>query len=35
MINNLKERFKEFIKDKNINISDESINKMFNDYDKA
>ena len=35
MINNLKERFKEFIKDKNINISEESINKMFNDYDKA
>ena len=35
MINNLKERFKEFIKDKNINISDESINKMFDNHGKT
>ena len=34
MINNLNKRFKEFIKEKHINISDESINKMFNNYDK-
>ena len=35
MINNLKERFKEFIKVKHIDISEESINKMFDNYDKT
>jgi hypothetical protein len=35
MTNDLKERFKAFIKEKHINISDESINKMFDNYDKA
>lgn len=30
MINNLKERFKGFIKAKHISLSEESIDKMFN-----
>ena len=30
MTNNIKERFKSFIKTKRISISEESINKMFN-----
>lgn len=32
-VNNLKEKLKVFIKEKHINISDKSINKMF-DYDR-
>lgn len=32
MTNDLKERFKSFIKEKHINISDKSINKMFDNY---
>ena len=30
MTKSIKERFKEFIKDKNINLTEDSINKMFN-----
>ena len=30
----LKDRFKQFIKDKNIHITEKSINKMFNNYDR-
>lgn len=30
MTNNIKDRLKSFIKEKNINISEESINRMFN-----
>jgi len=32
MINNLKERFKAFIKAKSINLKEETINKMFDNY---
>lgn len=35
MINNLKEKLKAFIKAKHIDISEESINKMFDKYDKT
>lgn len=34
MANNLKDKFKEFIKRKHIPISEESINKMFDSYDR-
>ena len=34
MTNNLKERFKGFIKAKHIFISEESIDKMFLNYDR-
>ena len=30
----LKDRFKQFIKDRNIPITEKSINKMFNNYDR-
>lgn len=30
----LKDRFKQFIKDKHIPINEQSINKMFNSYDR-
>ena len=30
----LKDRFKQFIKDRNIPINEKSINKMFNYYDR-
>ena len=30
----LKDRFKQFIKDRNISIDEKSINKMFNSYDR-
>ena len=30
----LKDRFKQFIKDRNIHIDEKSIDKMFNDYDR-
>ena len=29
MYNTLKERFKQFIKDKHINLNEDNINKMF------
>ena len=32
MINNLKERFKAFVKTKSINLKEETINKMFDSY---
>lgn len=32
MTDNLKDRFKKFIKNKNINIDDKNINKMFDNY---
>ena len=34
MINNLKERFKAFIKAKCSNLKEETINKMFDNYAK-
>ena len=34
MTNNIRDRLKEFIKRKHIPISEESINKMFNSYDR-
>ena len=34
MTNNLKERFKGFVKAKHIPISEESIDKMFLNYDR-
>ena len=30
----LKDRFKQFIKDRNISINEKSIDKMFNNYDR-
>lgn len=30
----LKDRFKQFIKDRNISIDEKSIDKMFNNYDR-
>ena len=30
MTKSIKEKFKEFIKDKNINLTEDNINKMFN-----
>lgn len=30
----LKNRFKQFIKDRNISIDEKSIDKMFNNYDR-
>lgn len=32
MINSLKERFKAFVKAKCINLKEETINKMFDNY---
>lgn len=32
MTDSLKDRFKKFIKNKNINIDDKTINKMFDNY---
>ena len=34
MINNLKSRFKDYIKIKNIYLNENMINKMFDNYDK-
>lgn len=34
MINNLKSRFKDYIKTKNIHLNENMINKMFDNYDK-
>ena len=34
MINNLKSRFKDYIKTKNIYLNENMINKMFDNYDK-
>ena len=33
-MSDLKDRFKRFIKDRNIPINEKSINKMFNSYDR-
>lgn len=30
----LKDRFKQFIKDRNISIDEKSIDKVFNNYDR-